>query len=257
MSGFRIEGNSSGNVVEVNTSGQLKIVPETDVSTNPQNIGGFRNFSENDQGYVTGTPKLSSPEVDVDYRIRVSQDLILDEEVFSYTAQNTGKHQYLTTTITNAWTAGNMTTNSANTAVLAAATGTQFATYACFPNTGTQTLSADFEAGFSAQPTANTFIEFGLGITGGQTVAPTDGVFFRLSSSGMQGIASNNGTETSTGVFPLSGGTGTWVYQNNKKYQFIVYMGGVAADFWVNDGTGAVKLGSIALPIGQHRICMS
>ncbi len=46
-------------------------------------------FSENDSGSVTGTPELISPEGDIDYRQRVSQDLQLDEEVFSYVAQNT------------------------------------------------------------------------------------------------------------------------------------------------------------------------
>lgn len=228
-----------------------------DAANNPLGVGGVRTFSENDAGQLTGEPELISPETDIDYRLRVSPDLILDEEIFSYTAQNTGKYSYTTGTMTNAWTAGNMTTNSANTAVFATGTGTQIATYAFFPNIGTQYLSADVECGFSAQPTANVFIEWGLGIVGTNGAAPADGVFFRLSSAGLQGIASNNGTETSTGIFPASNGTGTWTYVNNKKYQFIVYMGGVEADFWVNDGTSTYLLGTIKLPVAQHRICMA
>jgi hypothetical protein len=62
-------------------------------------------FSENDAGSLTGNPLLRSPETDVDFRQRVSQDVMLDDEVFNYTAQNTGKHSYANTTMTNTWTA--------------------------------------------------------------------------------------------------------------------------------------------------------
>jgi hypothetical protein len=42
-----------------------------------------------------------------------------------------------------------------------------------------------------------------------------------------------------------------------KKYQFIIYQGMTKAVFWVNDGTGAVELGSIPLPTSQGRMTMS
>lgn len=249
-----VRGSTSGTGVEVNAANQLKVVPEVDATANPGNIGGVRFFSENDQGVVSGVPSLYSPEADVDYRLRVSQDIILDEVVFNYTAQDTGKHTYTTSTLANTWTAGQLTTNSGS--ITTTTTGTVFATYATFPNIGTQTLSADIEAAFSAQPTTNSFIEFGLGIPGAATAAPSDGVFFRLNSAGLSGVASNNGTETSI-AFPLSGGSGVWAYTNNKRYQFIVYMSTIQAVFWVNDGTGAVKLGAINLPTAQGRMCMA
>lgn len=247
-----IVGGTSGNKAEVTTTNYLKVVTETDSTNAPENIGGMRVFSENDGGFIMGGEAIASPETDADYRLRVSQDLLLDEETFFYTAQNTGKHSYLTTTMTNAWTAGQLTTNSGSTTAIT--TGTVFQTYATFPTNGTQTLSGDFELGFSAPPQTNSFIEFGFMIPGAQTVAPTDGVFFRLSSAGLQGISSFNGTETSTGIFPATGGTGVWTYTNAKRYQFIVYIGGVYAEFWVNDGTGAARLGKIPLPAAQGRM---
>jgi hypothetical protein len=252
--GIKFEG-LTGITAEVNSANQIKVVPETNATTNSGNVGGVRVFGENDQGLITGVVSLASTEVDIDYRSRSALDTMLDEEVFSYSAQNTGKHLVNTTTLTTAFTAGQFTTNASS--LTTAASGAQIVTYASFPNIGANTLSGDFEVGFSAQPTANTFVEFGLGLPSTAPVAPSDGVFFRLSSAGLQGIASNNGTETSTGVFPLSNGTGTWVYTVNKKYQFIVYLGGVKAEFWVNDGSGAVKLGQVNLPSGQHRICMA
>ena len=249
-----IVGGTSGNKQEVTAANYAKVITETNSTTNAANIGGVRIFSENDGGFIMGGEAIASPEVDSDYRIRVSQDLLLDEELFYYTAQNTGKHTYSNTTMTNAWTAGQLTTNSGS--ITTITTGTVFSTYATFPTNGTQTLSGDFELGFSAQPNANTFVEFGFMIPGAQTVAPTDGVFFRLSSAGLQGVASSNGTETNTGVFPLTGGTGLWAYTNNVKYQFIVYIGGVYAEFWVNDGTGAARLGRIPLPTTQGRMAL-
>lgn len=244
----------TGTQADVTPNNSLSVATELDAGANPQNVGCVRVFAENDSGFLTGTPKLSSTENDIDYRQRVAPDLILDECVFNYTAQDTGKHSYSNTTMTNAWTAGQLTTNSGS--ITTTTTGTQFQTYATFPNTGTQTLSADFELAFSAQPQTNSFIEFGLGFGGGQTAAPTDGVFIRLNSAGLLGIASNNGTETPV-VFTGEGGVGTWNYTNDKRYQFIIYMGGVEANFWVNDGTGAVLLGKIPLPEGQGRICMA
>jgi hypothetical protein len=250
-----IVGALSGTGADVNASRQLKVVPETDATANPGNVGAVRHFGENDGGTLTGDILLRSPEVDFDYRQRVSQDIIFDDHVFNTTAQDTGKHSYANTTMTNTWTAGQLTTNSSS--ITTTTTGTVFATYSQFPIQGTTTVSADTEIGFSAQPQTNTFIEFGIGISGAQTVAPTDGVFFRLNSAGLQGIASFNGAEVSTGIFPLANGAGTWVYQNSKRYQFICYVTPIEAQFWVNDGTGANCLGTIFLPTAQSRMCMS
>ncbi len=250
-----IVGGVTGTAADVNASRQLQVVPETDATANPTNVGCIRTFGENDGGALTGDVLLRSCEVDVDYRHRVSQDVIFDDHVFNTTAQDTGKHNYLNTTMTNVWTAGQLTTNG--TSITTTTTGTVLATYALFPILGTTTVSADTEVGFSAQPQSNTFIEFGIGVPGAQTVAPSDGVFFRLNASGLQGIASFNGAEATTGIFPLADGAGTWVYQNSKRYQFICYATAIEAQFWVNDGTGANCLGTIPLPAGQSRMCMA
>jgi hypothetical protein len=247
----KIAGGVSNTLAEVDTGNNLKVaLPNT-----PALVGSVRCLSENDAGDITGLPFLYSSETDTDFRQRVSLDLLLDEEVFNYTAQNTGKHRHATTTMASTWTAGQFTTNSTN--IVTTTTGVELSTYATFANTGTQTLSCDMEVGFSAQPPANTFVEFGLGLPSTATTSPLDGCFFRLTSAGLQGILANNGTETSTGIFPLSNGTGTWTYVNNKKYQFIVYLGGVAAYFWVNDGVNTRLLGNIPLPSGQGRLVMS
>lgn len=255
--GAVILGTSSGVGAEVAGTNQLKVIPEVDAINHPGNVGDVAFFSEVDQGYISASRSVMSPEADFDFRLRMSLDLLLDDEMFNYTAQNTGKHSYLTTTMTNSWTAGQMTTNSGS--IVTTTTGTVFQSYALFPINGTQTLSVDAQVTFSAQPTANTFVEFGPAIPGAQTVAPTDGIFFRLNSAGLQGIASFNGGEVSTGVFKLAAGAGTWVYTNNKHYEFICYASANAAMFWVNDGgvNGPVLLGLIELPTGTGSLCMA
>ena len=249
MAGIRIEGNVSGNVAEVAGTNQLKIIPEVDSLENPKNIGNVRIQSVNDEGALTGNPYLLSPETDDDYRLRVSQDTILDDELFNYTSQNTGKHTIIATAVNlvPSWTAGGYNTNP--TGVTTSASGATLQTYACFPIIGTGTISCDMELAFTAQPTSNTIIDFGL-FYGATTnpFAPSDGAYFRLNASGLQGILNYNGTETSTGIFPLAAGAGTWAYTNNKKYQFILYISSVEVEFWVNDGNGAKLLSDIAIP---------
>ena len=65
-----IRGSGSGTGAEVTTTNRLKVELEVDAATNPGNVGGVRNFSENDTGYVLGTPTLMSPEVDQDFRLQ-------------------------------------------------------------------------------------------------------------------------------------------------------------------------------------------
>jgi hypothetical protein len=105
-----IRGVSSGTGAEVAGTNQLKVIPETDATTNPGNVGGVRHFGENDGGLYTGDVLLRSPEVDVDYRERASSDIIMDDHVFNTTTQDTGKHFYSTTNLSNTWTAGSLTT---------------------------------------------------------------------------------------------------------------------------------------------------
>jgi hypothetical protein len=257
MAGFRIEGNTSGNVVEVSSDNFLKVITETDATANPNNVGSTRQFSENDAGLITGTPFLLAPEIDVDYRQRSASDTMFDEENFNYTAQNTGKYFSAATTMAPAWTAGNYQTNSTN--ITTTTTGVSFGSYAFFPLVGTATLAFDIEAGFSAQPTTNTIIDFGGFIRGAANpYTPVDGCYFRLTSGGLQGIANYNGTEVSTGIFPTSFTNSTpWTYTNAKKYQFIVYITTREAQFWINDNGSINLMGRLQVPTGNGQPMMA
>ena len=220
-----IKGGASSNLADVNSSNFLKVITETSASTNPQNVGALKLFSEVDAGSVIGTPFLLSPETDDDNKLRVSIENLLDTETFNYTSQNTGKHTYLNTTMTVGWSASGLTTNSGN--ITTTTTGVTFGTYAYFPLNGASELYTEFEAAFTAQPTTNTLVDIGLFLRGASTpYAPTDGVYFRLTSAGMSAVINNNGTET---VQLL-----TFTYVTNQKYQFIISVSDRRVEFFID-----------------------
>lgn len=211
-------------------------------------------LSANDDGTgPQGIAQYLAPETDLDYRLRVASDLLLDHETFSYTAQNTGKHSFTNTTMTGAWTAGNFTTNASS--ITTTTTGAVLSTRAYFPILGTSTLSIDVEVAFSAAtvPT-NTVVDFGPFIPGAANpYTPQDGCFFRANTAGFQGVCSYSGVETSSGVFSFTPVV-------NQKYQFIVYIHQRAAEFWIGDVASAGEIDDVHLyavipaPAGQAQV---
>jgi len=245
-------GNSTAGLANVDSAYQLLVVTEKDVTNNPENVGGIKIFSENDDGKVTGTPYLASPETDDDYRLRVAQDALLDTETFNYVAQNTGKHTYLNATMAITWSASGMTTNSGN--ITTTTTGVSFGSYAYFPIIGSTSMYCEIEASFTQQPTTNAIIDFGMFIRGAANpYIPADGCYFRLTSAGLFGVINSNGTETQSGVFVDVFGGANFVYQNNKKYQFIISITEREVEFWIDNQLMA----SIETPVGQGQPCMS
>lgn len=237
-----IVGALSGTGADVNASRELKVALATAAGASTATAAFY---SENDDGTKTGSRALVSPETDVDYRLRTATEALFDCETFNYTAQNTGKHIFRNTTLASTWTAAGFTTNSGN--ITTTTTGLSFATYAEFPILGASVLYCEFEGSFTQQPTTNTIIDFGLprmAIT--NPFAPTDGVYFRLTSAGIFGVINSNTTETTTSVFDFT-------YTNNQKYQFIIAMHERSVEFWIDD----VLYATMDTPVGQGQPCMS
>jgi len=240
---IELKSGSGSDIADVDTNKRLKVALDT--GANPAQVGAIRIFAENDSGSVTGTPYLASPETDDDYRLRVAHEAVFDSETFNYTAQNTGKHVYRNTTMAISWTAAGLTTNSGN--ITTTTTGASFATYAEFPIIGSAHLYCEIEGSFSNAPTTNTIIDFGMfRAATTNPFAPSDGVYFRLTSAGLSGVINSNGTETTTSPFDFT-------YTNNQKYQFIIAIHEREVEFWI-DG---VLYASIETPVGQGQPCMS
>jgi len=238
-----IKGTTSGNGLEVDASNRALVrLPD---ATTPANVGGLRMFSENDPGTVTGNVSLLSPETDVDYRLRVSQDTLMDSETFNYTAQNTGKHTYSNTTATITWNTGGLLTNASS--ITTTTTGVSFGTYAMFPLLGSTESFCEMQASFSSQPVANTIIDFGMFLRGAANpYAPTDGAYFRLNSSGLFGVINHNGTEATTAVLDFE-------YTNSTVYSFLISYHENETRFWINN----ILYASIPTPVGQGQPFMA
>lgn len=209
-------------------------------------------FSEVDAGTKNGVREVLSPEVDKDYRLRVAHDNLMDIEEFVDTAQNTGKFTHNFITLTATISSAGLLTNSGN--ITTTTTGMSFNSKTYVPVGGTQTYVCETSLAFTAQPNANTVIDFGGFLQGAANpFLPLDGAFFRLTSAGLFGVVSRAGVETPTSVFPLSGGTGTFVYTNNANNRYLIQMNNVSTSFWINN----YKYAEIAAPVGGGFPCQS
>lgn len=197
-------------------------------------------FSENDSGEVTGTRSVKSPETDNDSRLRVSVDSLLDSETFNYTAQNTGKHNFLNTTLLATWSAAGLLFNSGSITTLN--TSARIRSYAEFPITEATVLVAETHTAFSSDICpANVVVDIGLfRDTGANPFAPSDGAFFRNDASGLSGIISSGGVEVGAVTLPLT-------IVSNQVYKLTVVFTQTECGFWIND----VQYGTIPRPIAQ------
>jgi hypothetical protein len=240
---IKIVGNSSGNIAEVNASNQLKTTLETDVSTNPGNVGAVRVFSENDPGEQTGTALLRSPEVSSDYRLRMGVDAVWDDENFNYVAQNFTKHKYTSNTLTATWASGFLNTNGGS--VTTTATGVQVSTYRHFPIQGQGGIYCETAFALTNTPVTNWTLDVGMFTpAAASTSLPTDGAYFRVNSSGVFGVINNNGTETTTSAF--SG----FSFTINQVYNFILVLTDHQVEYWIDD----VLYGTINRPTNSGSV---
>lgn len=242
MAGFRIEGNTSGNVVEVNASNQLKVIPETDAKTNPANVGAVRMFSENDPGTLVGAPYLRSPETSTDYRLRVGIDTVLFTDTFNATTQNTNTWAYTFNTLTAAQP-GAGTVNFSAVQGTTSAHGAFMRTWQYFPMIGTAPLSVEFTMGqFTAALVTGEVFAVGLGVPGSATALPTDGVYMQLTSAGLIGVLVYNGTTTQTGTLAALN-----TFTVGELYKIAMVIGEEEVEFWKDD----VLLGEIVIPVAN------
>lgn len=237
-----IRGSTSGLGAEVTSLNHLKVTTETNVATNPTNVGAIRIISENDPGTVTGTPYLQAPETSDDYRLRVGVDSLLFDKTFSETALDnaTMKIPTLPVGMTMTLASGFLTLNAG----LAATAATNFIpiqTQRYFRVRATSPLYVEITGNLTAIPITNQVFEAGLFLNNGVS-QPLDGVWFQATSAGVIGVLAYNGTITQTGVLvppeslPIAN-NGTYLIVINSSY----------VEFWIDD----VLYGEVDVPAGQ------
>lgn len=234
MAGIRVEGNTSGNVAEVDANNNVKV----NLPTTPSQAGFASVQFEQDSGSITGSRYIKIPAVSGDNRLSVG--LATMKALYNFTAltQNTGDFLHAFTTMTMTQSAGFLNINPALATVSGNYASLQSQKH--FTLQGEGELFVEFVGQLSGTtPPTNQIFETGLfKATAG--VAPADGAFFRLTSAGLVGVVSYGGAETATGVMMA-----TLPANTNGSYQIQVTQREV--EFWMN----GIKGGSISVPAGQ------
>lgn len=236
----KIIGNASGNIAEVDAQGNLMVNAPGNKSDGTTRGGGNANapatLMENDPGVITGSRYVKSPEVDSDFKLRINAETILDDEVFNYAQQNTGKHAATVTAMTQSWLTSGYQTNSSS--IVTSGANAHWNTYAFFPIFGAgQITYVQIQAAFLNQPSSNQTIEFGLGFPSGSAL--TDGVYFRQDAAGVKGVVSNSGVEIETLL--------NFAYTNNSAHRYVIAASQSFVEFWIDD----ILYARVITPIGQ------
>lgn len=232
---------------EVNSSNAAKVVTETDVATNPSNVGAIRAFQENDPGTKTGTPYLKSQEVSQDYRSRVGIDTVLFSHTFNATTQNTGLWKHAFTTMTMTQSAGFLNVNAAGTSTVSG-NYAYLQSWRYFPLIGTAPLCIEITGAFTAYPTVNEVFQCGLGVATG-AAEPVDGVWLELTSGGLKGCLRYNSGVVSKQI--LESTITNLPLNTNTKYSIVV--GEREVEYWIDD----VLYGKQIIPVGQGQAFLS
>lgn len=176
---------------------------------------------------IVGNPVLMAPLTDNSlvgefafgeaYRLRVGEETLLWLDNFDGSTVNTFKWVQSTSTMTQAQAQGSFTMNSGNSTTASA--------YSILTSNQSFMVSGEYglEGRIKAKltPQTNAVIELGF-FAAATTAAPTNGVFFRITSAGTQQLVINyNGTETTSTI--ATGLTAA------NYYHFVFYLYGTVA----------------------------
>ena len=223
MSGIRVEGNTSGNVAEVDANNQLKITGNL-----TQSLAGFESqTTETDPGTISGVGRfMRELNCSDDYRLQVGQSTPIFDYQFVNTAQDTNYWYYKFATMTATQGSGWLLMN-ANSAT-ASGNYCYMQSWRYFKVMGSAEVYIEMTINLTAAPVANEIVEFGLFLGTAGTV-PADGAYFRLTSAGLIGVVNSNGTETPTGTIPVTLTPGV-------SYRLGINLTLQQVDFWYSNG---------------------
>lgn len=221
MAGIRIEGNISGNVAEV-ANGYLQVV---NPSSNTQ-AGYVVPIFENDAGFATGVRYRDMPYTSKLKRLSVGVDTVLGAYTFTPTTQHTGDFKFQNSTMQMVQPGLALNVNSSLIGTSGAWTNLQ--TFRHFAMQGDFTLVAESVWTITGSMPTNEVFEWGFFTAPTSSAAPTDGIYFRLTSSGLTGVQSFAGLETQSSVL-----SATPTINQFSRYKIIINKH--TTSFWKDD----------------------
>ena len=223
------------------TAGRANVTSTFDLQvrtpTVEENAGFATMSSEIDDGTVTGSRLVKSPEATHDYRLRVGVDCPMFNHSFEGTIVATDRLNQSLSTMTVAQASGFLSLNSGN----ATASGNYaiVTTRRTFPILGTYQLYANMFIREANETATNAVSEWGLGYAA-TTAAPTDGAFFRRESGGqlvavVNFAGSESGTTANITTTNVPPGDGTGSYNPTESNHYLIAVGSDSVNFWIND----------------------
>ena len=145
-----------------------------------------------DAGTVTGTPLNRAPNVSVDERLSIGQDVGIIADSFNATAQNTAVWSNNLTTMTLTYSGGFAFLNAGGSLASGAfAVKKSYRTFALYQAGG---IKMEMRGYLTQTPQTNNTVYIGMGFPG-TTAAPTDGVYFQYDTTGvLKAVVNFNGT---------------------------------------------------------------
>jgi hypothetical protein len=174
-------------------------------------------------------------------RLSVGQDTPEFNCAFTQASQDTGLWKYAFTTQTAIQSGGFVVFNNGLSTLTT--TGVYLQSWRTFRLIGNGGKRAVFVGAQSATIPANQILECGF-FLGTISTAPADGAFFRLTSAGIIGVLSFNGTETTT-TFSAAAAAAYLAANVNAEFEIVMYAS--AVEFFVDDHF----LGEIVVPNGN------
>lgn len=195
----------------------------------PQNSGATGIYSVNDEGTITGARNVKSPKTSLNRRLRVGIDTMLFNDTFNALTQNTNIWAYTFATMT-ASQPGAGTVNFGTVQGTASSHGAFMRTFQYFPVVGKASLAAKFTCGvFNATLVANEEWRIGFGLPTVAGTAPTDGVWFLLSTAGLFGKTFYNNVETTSASLATLAS-----FTVGTNYVLEIIIGEQNVEFWRN-----------------------
>lgn len=186
---IKIAGVTSNNGAEVDADHQIKVALASLLAK-----AGYAKVAGESHDGSNGVAAIQRPiRVSTDGRVRSGIDTLLWTDTFNHAINDTSKYATITNVMTVTVAGGALNLNAGGS--LASAAVARVQTFRTFFLLGSSSLEVVLRTKFSVAPTANSVFEGGLGYAA-TTVAPTDGVFFRLNGAGsLIGVRSYNSSE--------------------------------------------------------------
>ena len=232
MAGAKIQGNTSGNIMEVDEYGDVFVnQPVNENQAGYQALSGV--VSDGLTAPVIQPRLVRRIEGSAKFRARAGIESLEFFDFFGGTSDviNTSVWNQSTTTMTITQAESFINLNAGGS--VATTTNAFFSSYRAFPYYSDAGLRCDLKMKIQQVPQTNNTMEWGLGVGNSGTTAPTDGAFWRITGSGnLTCVATNNSTEQTVSL--------NFQPQVNVVYEYTIVINPREAFFYINSQLYAV-----------------